>query len=169
MQKLRTGMVILLVTLCLAPAALAQRATPTPPPTTSAGSGMALLNLQNTVAVHGYDPMGYFTRGRAVQGNKRIQERLGAATYYFASRGNRYTFLGDAPRYQPQMGGFCTSSMAQNRLEDIDPDVFEIYEGKLYLFRDDAARAMFLKDPRGIIAAAKANYFEKARQQRTHY
>lgn len=31
------------------------------PPTTSGESGMALLNLDNTVALHGYDPVAYFT------------------------------------------------------------------------------------------------------------
>ena len=66
----------------LAATALAQA-----PPTTSGGSGMALLNLDNTVALHGYDPVAYFTDNEAVKGNKRILERLGGATYYFASGG----------------------------------------------------------------------------------
>jgi hypothetical protein len=48
------------------------------PPTTSGGSGQALLNLDNTVALHGYDPVAYFTGNEAVRGNKRILERLGA-------------------------------------------------------------------------------------------
>ena len=50
--------------------ALAATAMAQPPPTTSGGSGMALLNLDNTVALHGYDPVAYFTRNRAVKGNK---------------------------------------------------------------------------------------------------
>ena len=75
----------------LALAAMAQA-----PPTTSGGSGMALLNLDNTVALHGYDPVAYFTDNEAVKGNKRILERLGGATYYFASGGSRYEFLRDA-------------------------------------------------------------------------
>ena len=40
------------------------------PPTTSGGSGMALLNLENTVALHGYDPVAYFTDNEAVKGSK---------------------------------------------------------------------------------------------------
>ena len=71
------------------------------------------------------------------KGNKRILERLGGATYYFASRASRYTFLGNAPKYQPQFGGYCATSMAQGRLEDINPESFAIFEGKLYLFKDD--------------------------------
>ena len=163
MQKLRIGIMLLLAAVFLAAAAPAQ------PPTTSGGSGMALLNLDNTVALHGYDAVSYFERERPLRGNKRILERVGSATYYFASRASRYTFLGDAPKYQPQLGGFCATSLAQGRLEDINPESFTIFEGKLFLFKDDEALARFLKDPRGIIAAATHNYFEKARAQRSHY
>ncbi|MCX5888294.1 MAG: YHS domain protein [Deltaproteobacteria bacterium] len=163
MQRFMLRLVFTLALLGLAAPALAQ------PPTTSGGSGMALLNLDNTVALHGYDPVAYFTRQRAVKGNRGILERVGGATYYFASRASRYTFLKNAPGYQPQFGGYCTTSMAQGRLEDIDPEVFAIFEGKLYLFKDDGARARFLGDPRGTIAAASHHYFEKAQQQRSSY
>lgn len=165
MNKTWIGMVLVLAAICLAAAALAQQQ----PPTTSGGSGMALLNLDNTVALHGYDPVSYFEREEPRRGNRRIQERVGGATYYFASRASRYTFLGNAPAYQPQFGGFCATSMAQGRLEDIDPETFVIFDNKLYLFKDDAARARFLTDPRGTIAAAAHNYFEKAHRQRTYY
>ena len=151
-----------LVTLCCAAMALAQ------PPTTSGGSGDALLNLDNTVALHGYDPVTYFTKNQAVRGNSRIQERLGAATYYFASRANRYTFLGDAPRYQPQLGGFCPTSLAAGHLEDVNPHVFTIHNGKLYLFRDEGARAMFLNNPERTISQATQHYFQLATRKRTY-
>jgi hypothetical protein len=164
MKKTWIGTAFLLaVFFCLAADAPAQ------PPTTSGGSGMALLNLDNTVALHGYDPVAYFTEGRARRGNKRILERLGGATYYFASRSSRYTFLENAPGYQPQFGGYCATSMAQGRQEDIDPEIFLIFEGKLYVFKDDAARARFLSDTRGTMAAAAHNFFEKAQRQRSYY
>ncbi len=157
------GIALLLAVLCLAAAAFAQ------PPTTSGGSGMALLNLDNTVALHGYDPVAYFERERPVKGNKRILERVGGATYYFTSRASRYTFLGNAPQYQPQFGGYCAAAMAQGRLEDIDPESFVVFEGKLYVFRDEGARARFQGDPRGMIAAATSNFFDLARRQRSNY
>ena len=163
MRKFWIGVAFILAGCCLAAAALAQ------PPTTSGGSGMALLNLDNTVALHGYDPVAYFNRERAVKGNNRILERVGGATYYFASRASRYTFLKNAPGYQPQFGGYCATAMAQGRLEDINPASFVVFDGKLYLFKDETARARFLSDPRGTMAAAAHNYFEKAQRQRTYY
>ena len=156
MKKTWIGIALVLAVACLAAPAPAQ-----PPPTTSGGSGMALLNLDNTVALHGYDPVSYFEREQPRRGNKRILERVGGATYYFTSRASRYTFLGNAPAYQPQFGGFCAASMAQGRVER--------HVHKLYLFKDDAARARFLSDPRGTIAAATHNYFEQAHKQRSYY
>ena len=73
-QLFRLGLALLLG-LVLTATAMAQA-----PPTTSGGSGMALLNLDNTVALHGYDPVAYFTENRAVKGSRRILQRLGAAT-----------------------------------------------------------------------------------------
>ena len=163
MQKFRLGITLTLLALCLAATAPAQ------PPTTSGGSGMALLNLDNTVALHGYDSVAYFTRNRPVKGNRKIYERVGGATYHFASRANRYTFLEDAPRYQPQVGGYCVTSMSLGRLEDTDPEKFLIFEGKLYLFRDDEAMAAFLNDPRRTIYQASQNYFRMAQRQRDFY
>lgn len=162
-QQFRLGLALLLG-LVLAATAMAQA-----PPTTSGGSGMALLNLDNTVALHGYDPVAYFTENRAVRGNRRILQRLGSATYFFASRGSRYEFLRDAPRYQPQFGGYCAASLAMGRLEDIDPHLFVIYEGKLFLFNNPEAEAMFMRDPRRIIHEARQHYFNFATKQRSTY
>ena len=162
-QLFRLGLALLLG-LALTATAMAQA-----PPTTSGGSGMALLNLDNTVALHGYDPVAYFTDNRAVKGSRRILQRLGSATYYFASRGSRYEFLRDAPRYQPQFGGYCAASLASGRLEDINPHLFVIYEGKLFLFNNPAAEAMFMRDPRRVIYEAREHYFNIASQQRSTY
>jgi hypothetical protein len=163
MQAVKVGLVVLLV------GGLVAAAGAQPPPTTSGGSGMALLNLDNSVALHGYDPVAYFTRNRAVKGSKRIIERLGGAQYQFASSGDRYEFLRDAPRYQPQFGGYCATSLAMGRLEDIDPELFVIYDGKLYLFNTTESQAIFLRDPRRIIYEARQHYFKLAAQQRGTY
>jgi hypothetical protein len=163
-MKKRWAMVCvwLWVLLCLAAAAQAQKST-------SGGSGQALLNLDNTVALHGYDPVAYFEDNEAVQGKKSIFERLGGATYWFSSRASRYAFLKNAPKYQPQFGGYCATSLAAGRLEDINPDEFAIYNGKLFLFRDGGARNVFLSDPARISYQATQQFFRIASQQRQNY
>jgi YHS domain-containing protein len=128
------------------------------PPTTSGGSGQALLDLDNTVALHGFDPVASFSDNEAVRGSQRILERLGGAAYYFASRGNRYEFLRNATHYQPQFGGYCAASLAMGRLEDINPRLFVIYAGKLYLFNNPEVMAAFMRDPRRNIYEARQHY-----------
>ena len=159
--KIGLAFALVLVLACAAPAQS--------PPTTSGGSGQALLNLENTVALHGYDPVAYFIDHEAVRGKKRILERLGGATYYFASRGSRYEFLRDATRYQPQFGGYCAASLAMGRLEDINPHLFVIYEGKLYLFNNPEVMAVFMRDPRRSIYEARQHYFKIAAERRSTY
>ncbi len=66
MKRTSILLFLLLTTIGLTAAALAQR-----PPTTSGGSGMALLNLKNTVALHGYDPVSYF-EGEPTPGSRRV-------------------------------------------------------------------------------------------------
>jgi len=164
MQLLRWGFVCVIgVFLCLAAAVQAQQAT------TSGGSGQALLNLDNTIALHGYDPVAYFTENEARPGRKSIFERLGGATYRFASRANKYTFLKDAPKYQPQFGGYCATSLSMGRLEDINPEEFAIYNGKLYVFRDGAARSVFQGNPGRISVEAQQHYFRLASEKRQSY
>jgi YHS domain-containing protein len=163
MQEIRVWLTLLAVFGLVAVASAQQ------PPTTSGGSGMALLNLENSIALHGYDPVAYFTRNRAIKGSEGIIERLGGAEYHFASRGDRDEFLRDAPRYQPQFGGYCATSLAMGRLQDIDPELFVLYDGKLYLFNNLETQAVFLRDPRRIIYEAKQHYFDLASQQRGTY
>ena len=57
----------------------------------------------------------------------------------------------DAPRDQPQFGGYCAASLARGRLEDINPHLFVIYEGKLYLFNNPEAEARFIATPAGYL------------------
>jgi YHS domain-containing protein len=59
--------------------------------------------------------------------------------------------------------------MSLGRLEDINPRVFTIYRGKLYLFRDEEAKGLFLANPERAIREGIANYFELARQKRERY
>jgi YHS domain-containing protein len=43
-----------------------------------------LLNLENGVAIQGYDPVAFFTDNRPVKGNAQFQSDYHGAKYYFA-------------------------------------------------------------------------------------
>lgn len=93
------------------------------------------FNLDEQVALSGYDPVAYFTRGKAVKGNKRLTARYEGVLYYFSDAANRDAFLKNPAAYEPQYGGWCAYAMgAKGEKVPVDPETFKVLDGKLYLF-----------------------------------
>ena len=87
----------------------------------------------NGVILKGYDPVAYFTRHQAVKGKPSIQSSFGGAIYHFTSAADKAAFDKDPPRYVPQYGAFCANYVRKSELRDVDPTVFFIYKGRLYV------------------------------------
>jgi len=96
----------------------------------------ATCNLSSSgLAIDGYDPVAYFTTGKAVEGNKEFTYTIDGATYRFSNASNRDLFKATPSKYRPQYGGWCAYAMgASGEKVDIDPQTFKILDGKLYLF-----------------------------------
>lgn len=94
-----------------------------------------IFKNENGVAIDGYDPVAYFTEGRAVKGNPAYSvEHLGA-TWHFVSIDHRALFLKSPSNYLPQYDGWCAWAVAEkNARFPVDPQTFKITDGKLYLF-----------------------------------
>jgi YHS domain-containing protein len=93
------------------------------------------FNLDEGVAIEGYDPVAYFTMGKAVKGSKASSVFYEGATYYFSSAANKEEFKKNPSKYEPQYGGWCAYAMgAKGEKVSIDPKTFKIVNGKLYLF-----------------------------------
>jgi YHS domain-containing protein len=87
------------------------------------------------LAIEGYDPVAYFTQGKAVEGKKDITLDYQGATYRFSTPVNREVFKNNPAKYEPQYGGWCAYAMgAKGEKVEIDPETFKIVDGKLYLF-----------------------------------
>ena len=102
---------------------------------------------QNGVILKGYDAVAYLKQGKALKGNPLISSSYNGATYYFASKADKAEFDKNPAKYVPQYGGFCANSMSKNKLKDIDPNVFFIYKGKLYVCSSPAAVKEFSSKP----------------------
>ena len=93
------------------------------------------FNLENKVALQGYDPVAYFTQKKAVKGKTALASNYEGVTYYFSSQANKEAFVKNPSGYEPQYGGWCAFAMGSSGEKvEIDPETFKILDGKLYLF-----------------------------------
>lgn len=92
-------------------------------------------NLENKVAIQGYDPVGYFNQGKAIKGKKEISTSYQGVTYNFSSSENKNAFVKNPTKYEPQYGGWCAYAMGSaGEKVEINPETFKIVDGKLFLF-----------------------------------
>lgn len=91
---------------------------------------------KNGLAIGGYDVVSYFSEG-AMKGKKSISTQHDGATYYFSSQKNLNMFKADPDKYLPQYGGYCAWGVAEKMSKfPINPETFDVVDGKLYLFFD---------------------------------
>jgi YHS domain-containing protein len=117
------------------------------------------------VAIKGYDPVAYFTASAATPGSATYTASHQGALFRFASAANRDAFMAAPEKYTPQYGGYCAMGVAVGRKFDIDPAAFKVEDGKLYLNKDKAAQAVWLKDAPGNIRKANGKWSEVAQRK----
>ena len=126
--------------------------------------GAHKLNLDSHgVILKGYDPVAYFTQKKAVKGTPKYETNYQGATYYFSSVANLATFKRNPSKYAPQYGGFCANGMKDRRADDIDPSVFFIIKGKLYVCASPEAEEEFRSKESRNIKKADQNWDEEYR------
>lgn len=110
------------------------------------------------LALHGYDPVAYFTESRPARGTDALVHVHRGVAYRFSSERNLAMFRADPERYAPQYGGFCAYGVSVGKKFDGDPTIWKVEDGKLYLnLNRDIAKA-FLADLDGNIEKAEANW-----------
>jgi len=93
------------------------------------------FNLDNGIAIQGYDPVAYFTQNKAVKGKKALAVIYQGIVYYFSSVENKEAFKATPNKYEPEYGGWCAYAMGNTGEKvPVDPETFKIVNGKLYLF-----------------------------------
>ncbi|MFK7996497.1 MAG: YHS domain-containing (seleno)protein [Granulosicoccus sp.] len=111
----------------------------------------------NGIAIRGYDTVAYFEQGAPTEGSSNHSTEWMGATWQFASEENLQKFIAAPEDYAPQYGGYCAYGVAQGGLVKIEPDLFEIVDGRLYLNFDKDVKKKWLKDIPGFIKQADAN------------
>lgn len=86
------------------------------------------------IAIGGYDVVAYFS-GEAEKGIETYSTKHNGATYHFSTKANLAAFQKNANQYLPQFDGYCAWGVAAQETKfPINPETFDIVDGKLYLF-----------------------------------
>jgi YHS domain-containing protein len=127
-----------------------------------AKDGYQLRNLVNVdaagVAIGGYDPVAYFTDSRPLTGDAAIESTYQGATYRFASASHKALFDSDPERYAPRFGGFCGYAASINKVSPVNPEIWQIVDGRLVLQHTQEAYRLFNKDAQTNYHKAEQNW-----------
>lgn len=93
------------------------------------------LYTKNEYVLLEYDLVEYFNN-KAIKGNKTdFSFTYKKNNFAFSSKQNLELFKANPEKYLPQYGGHCSYAMATlGKKVSPNPEVFEVREGKLYLF-----------------------------------
>ena len=123
------------------------------------GTKQADLIFQDKgIAIHGYDPVAYFTKGKPVKGKKDFEYAYMGATWRFANLENKTAFAKEPEKYIPEFGGYCAFGMSHGYAAPTEPNAWTIVEGRLYLNYNLEVKREWNKDIPGHIAKANANW-----------
>ncbi|WP_421838266.1 YHS domain-containing (seleno)protein [Novosphingobium sp.] len=138
---------------------VAATAIPSTPAFAVVDDSTAAVNTdQQGIALHGYDPVAYFTAGAPAKGSTKFTATYDGARYYFASAENLHKFQANPAAFAPQYGGFCAMGVALHKKLDGDPNVWKIVDGKLYLNVNADVSVAWQRDIPGNLAKANEEW-----------
>jgi YHS domain-containing protein len=120
------------------------------------------FNLDDGVAIKGYDPVAYFTQNKAIKGKRDISYAYHGVNYYFSTQTDLQAFQTNPEKYEPQYGGWCAYAMGHDGSKvEVDPETFKIINGKLFLFYNrffNNTLKSWNMDEAGLHSRADANW-----------
>lgn len=110
------------------------------------------------IGIQGYDPVAYFEEGRPVLGDPDLGATYLGTTYHFSNPERRWAFQEAPERYAPAFGGFCAYAASIDRLSPIQPEYFQIVDGRLVLNHNAHAMKLWTDDVSGNLVKADRNW-----------
>lgn len=93
------------------------------------------FNVEDNLAIEGYDPVAYQTVHKALVGKDDLSYTHQGVRYHFVTLANRELFIKNPSKFEPAYGGWCAYAMgATGEKVSVDPETFKIIDGELYLF-----------------------------------
>jgi YHS domain-containing protein len=129
--------------------------------TQSPGQGLSPVNAVSEggdkhLMLFGYDVVAYLTDKKEKRGDPAIKTVYKDVTFRFATPEHKKLFDAAPDKYIPQFGGYCTNGIVYGIPWGGDADVWEILDGKLYIFGGKGSHDAFMLDvPRNMALANK--------------
>ncbi|MFT6335948.1 MAG: YHS domain-containing protein [Halioglobus sp.] len=102
--------------------------------TISISAQSSQYNVQKGYVAKGYDVVSYFDN-KAEKGDKKYTIEHEGVKFKFTSKENLDKFNAAPESFIPQYGGYCAYAIGKKSDKvKINPETFEIRDGKLYLF-----------------------------------
>jgi hypothetical protein len=105
-----------------------------------------VVDRNSGLAIHGFDPIAYFTDGVPAVGKGQFEHRYGGAVWRFRNSGNLAAFVEDPEVYMPRFGGYDPVGVGRGVPAAGDPRIWMIVDDRLYLFQSPESRALFAVD-----------------------
>jgi hypothetical protein len=129
--------------------------------TQSPGQGLSPVNAVSEgedkhLILSGHDVVAYFTERTHRLGSPAIKSVYKDVTFRFSKAENKAMFDSAPEKYIPQFGGYCTNGIVYGIPWGGDADVWEMIDGKLYIFGGRGSHDAFMLDvPRNMALANK--------------
>lgn len=120
------------------------------------------INESSGLALKGYDAVSYFHGPKAQPGDRTKGLKYNGIIRYFSSDENKLMFKTFPEKFLPQYGGYCATAIASGFTADINPEIWHIEAGKLYLFFDEGSKNDFMANiGQGVIKKADSEWVQQ--------
>ena len=113
---------------------------------------------KNHLAIEGYDPVSYFTIGKAEKGKKEFTITADGLTYQFSSAKNKELFKNNYAKYEPQYGGWCAYGASRGYKAPTEPATYAIINNKLYFNYNMKVKELWDKNRQAYIDSANVKW-----------
>jgi len=104
-------------------------------------------HTESKSALNGQDPV-VLSKGKHEKGDQEFRADYDGYTYLFLSQRNRSTFKDSPEKFAGQDHGNCpVAKVMMHREMKGQPEIFSVYQGKIYLFANQDAKKAFDASP----------------------
>jgi YHS domain-containing protein len=127
--------------------------------TQSPGKGLSPVNAVSEgddrhLMLFGHDVVSYFTERTHRMGSPEIKSVYKEVTFRFSKPEHKAMFDQSPEKYIPQFGGYCTNGIVYGIPWGGDADIWEMIDGKLYIFGGRGSHDAFMLDAARNMALA---------------